>query len=120
MLDWELARVSDPLFDVGYVSIPYVGGKLIDQPSTLLDGVAEPEWFYQEYEQRTGYTIEEYALDYWTALAIFSMITILQTGLSRFEAGESDVMDHAWIQYPLPGLFEDLVEILRKHVNERS
>jgi len=102
VLDWELARVSDSLYDIGYLNTPYIAGKIIDELTPLLDGVAEPEWFYREYEQRIGREIDEYALDYWTALVIFSLITILQTGLSRFEAGESGDMDYAWIQYPSP------------------
>jgi aminoglycoside phosphotransferase (APT) family kinase protein len=123
VLDWELARVRDPLFDIGYIRMPFLASKIVDRPSPLLNGLAEHEWVYERYERLTGRTLDPFALDYWTAMALFSMVTIHLTGLHHFDAGEPLQMDHAWIhnawiQYTLPGFFEDIVDILRAHVDD--
>ena len=51
VLDWELARVGDPLYDLGYASLHYFAGKLIeptDRPE-LACSLLEREYLYDEY-----------------------------------------------------------------------
>jgi aminoglycoside phosphotransferase (APT) family kinase protein len=116
LLDWEMARLGDPMYDHGYSSMPYLAGKLIDEPTELVCAVADREWYYDRYEELTGRTVDRYAVEYWQAFAIFVMITILLTGVDRYDRGESDDVRQVWLQYPIPGLLEDLLEILRNHV----
>lgn len=116
LLDWEMARIGDPMFDLGYSSMPYLAGKLIDEPTDLVCALLEQEWYFERYEELTGRPIDRYAVDYWQAFAIFIMITILLTGVDRYRRGESDDVRQVWLQYPVPGLLEDLLGILREHV----
>lgn len=116
LLDWEMARLGDPMYDLGYSSMPYLAGKLIDQPTELACAVVERQWYYDRYEELTGRTVDRYAVEYWQAFSIFVMIAILLTGVDRYKHGESDDVRQVWLQYPVPGLLEDLLAILREHV----
>lgn len=116
LLDWEMARLGDPMYDLGYSSMPYLAGKLIDERTDLVCAVVERDWYYDRYKELTGRTVDRYAVRYWEAFSIFVMITILLTGVDRFDRGESDDVRQVWLQYPIPGLLEDLLAILREHV----
>jgi len=115
VLDWEMARVCDPHYDLGYSSMPYLAGKLIDRPTDLVCALLERDWYYDRYEEATGRTVDRYAVRYWEAFSIFVMITILLTGVDRYNKGESDDVRQVWLQYPIPGLLEDLLSIMRDH-----
>lgn len=117
VLDWEQARISDPMLDLGYSSMQYPAGKLIDPPTDLVCGLLEADWYYRKYEDLTGRTVDQYTIDYWTAFSIFMMITILLTGLDDFHSGESGEPGHAWLHYPLPSLFEDLIDVLQTRID---
>lgn len=115
VLDWEMARVGDPHYDLGYSSMPYLAGKLIDSPTDLACALIEREWYYNRYEELTDRTVDRYAVDYWCAFSMFVMITILLTGVDRYAKGESDDVRQVWLQYPIPGLLEDMLSIMREY-----
>lgn len=117
VLDWEMARVGDPHYDLGYSSMPYLAGKLIDKPTDLVCSLLERDWYYDRYEAVTGRSVDRYAVQYWEAFAIFAMITIVLTGLDRYNKGESDDVRQVWLQYPVPGLLEDMLAIMREHAD---
>jgi aminoglycoside phosphotransferase (APT) family kinase protein len=114
ILDWELARVGDPLFDLGYASTRYFAGKLIEpiERPELACSLFEREWFYEEYERRTGRTVDRERVRYWQAFSAFVMLTICCWGASQYDSGASDDVRDAWFQYPVPGLIEDILTIV--------
>lgn len=114
VLDWELARVGDPLFDLGYASTRYFAGKLVEpiERPELACSLFERDWFYDEYERRTGRTVDRERVRYWRAFSAFVMLTISCWGAYQFHEGISDDMRKAWFQYPIPGLIEDLLDII--------
>jgi aminoglycoside phosphotransferase (APT) family kinase protein len=116
VLDWELARVGDPLYDLGYASLRYFAGKLVEptERPELACGLLDREWFYEEYERRSGRPVDRERLRYWRAFAAFVMMTIGLSGVDRYRRGETDDVRSAWFQYIVPGLVEDMLAIVRE------
>lgn len=111
VLDWEFARAGDPLFDLGYASTRYFAGKLVNpiERPELACSLLEREWFYDEYERRTGRPVDRERVLYWQAFSAFVMLTICCWGANQYKTGESDDVRNAWFQYPIPGLIEDIL-----------
>ena len=116
VLDWELARIGDPLYDLGYASTYYFAGKLIEpiERSELACSLLDREWFYDEYERRSGRVVDRERVRYWRAFSAFVMMTIGLAGVHRFRTGETDDVRAAWFQYIVPGLVEDMLAIVRE------
>ena len=116
VLDWEFARAGDPLYDLGYASTYYFAGKLIEptERPELACSLLEREWFYDEYERRSGRRVDRDRVRYWRAFSAFVMLTIGLDGVRRFHEGETDDVRSAWFQYVVPGLVEDLLAIVRE------
>lgn len=116
VLDWELARVGDPLYDLGYASTKYFAGKLItpiERPE-LACSLMDRDWFYDEYSRRTGRAVDRDRVRYWRAFSSFVMMTISLSGVDRFRSGAAEDVRSAWFQYTVPGLVEDMVAIVRE------
>jgi len=111
VLDWEFARVGDPLYDLGYASTRYFSGKLIEptERPELASALVEREWFYDEYENRTGRRVDRDRVRYWQALSAFTMMTRGVAGAHRYQAEEANGVRSAWFQYIVPGHIEDLL-----------
>ncbi|MBQ0923553.1 phosphotransferase family protein [Saccharopolyspora endophytica] len=94
VLDWELATIGDPLFDVGYflASWPVEGGPLT--PTEEL-GVAAFESGYptraelaERYASATGRDLS--GLDWYTALALWKLAVLYEYGRRRAVEGVGD------------------------------
>jgi aminoglycoside phosphotransferase (APT) family kinase protein len=116
VLDWELARVGDPMYDLGYASTYYFAGKLINpiERPELACSLLEREWFYDQYEKRTGREVDRDRVRYWRAFSAFVMMTISLAGVHRFREGQANDVRSAWFQYTVPGLVEDQLAIARE------
>lgn len=116
VLDWELSRCGDPLYDLGYASTFYFAGKLVDpiERPELACSLLEREWFYDEYERLTGRHVDRTRVRYWRTFSAFVMMTIGLDGVRRFHNGETDDVRNAWFQYIVPGLVEDILDIVRE------
>ena len=114
VVDWEVARLGDPLYDVGFTSSQYFAGKLIEpiERPELVCALLEHEWFYDEYEARTGITVDRHRVRYWRAWGAFTTALIFLAGARKYVEGRSDDVRSAWFQYPVPGLLEEIAEII--------
>jgi len=115
LLDWELSRCGDPMFDLGYASTRYFAGKLhkpIERPE-LACALLERDWFYDEYEARAGRTVDSERIMYWRAIGAFAMLAMAMNRASKFESEETETVESAWLQYIFPGLIEDILDIFR-------
>ncbi|WP_226482712.1 phosphotransferase family protein [Natrinema amylolyticum] len=114
VLDWEMSAIGDPMFDVAYSSLRYFAGKLVEptERPNLAGAVVDREWFYDEYEKRTGRTIDPDRLRYWRVFGAFRMMNSGIGGAYRFHTGESDDVRSAWFQYIVPGLIEDMLDLI--------
>jgi aminoglycoside phosphotransferase (APT) family kinase protein len=120
LLDWELTRVSDPLFDVAYMCIPYLSGKFFSPGSPLALGLVPLDWLVKEYERRRGREIEPGTFRFWRVLATLSLLLIIDTGVSAFETGAVCDVRSAWLRFVEPVLHEDLLELLGRPRSPRT
>lgn len=115
VLDWEFGAAGDPLFDLGYASTRYYAGKLtseIERPE-LACALLERDWFYDEYEKRTGRVVDRDRVQFWRVLSLALIVTMCTGGMRRYHDGESDDVRNVWFQYMLPGLLEDMLDHVR-------
>jgi aminoglycoside phosphotransferase (APT) family kinase protein len=94
VLDWELATLGDPLFDVGYflASVPEAGQGLTptEELGTALleDGYPTRSELAQRYAERTGRDLSQ--LDWYSALALWKLAVLYEYGRRRAVRGEGD------------------------------
>jgi aminoglycoside phosphotransferase (APT) family kinase protein len=114
VLDWELAYIGDPRFDLGYMSLPYSAGRFVspDTQSPLLGAVAEREWLDRRYEAATGEPVDRAVVDLYAALGALMLFSIMGTGLALYAAGESTDIRAAWSRFVFPGLRADLAALI--------
>ena len=91
VLDWELATLGDPLFDVGYflASVPERGGMLTPTEelgvAMLESGYPTREELAGRYAERTGASLAN--LDWYTALALWKLAVLYEYGRRRAVRG---------------------------------
>jgi len=114
VVDWEVSRLGDPLYDVGFTSSQYFAGKLIEpiERPDLVCALLDREWFYDEYEARTGIKVDMHRVRYWRAWGAFTTALIFLAGAEKYQDGRSDDVRSVWFQYPVPGLLEEVAEII--------
>lgn len=113
VLDWELAYIGDPRFDLGYMSLPYSAGRFVGAGSPLLGAVAERAWLDHRYEAITGAPIDRAVVNVYAAIGALMLFSIMGTGLALYAAGESTDIRAAWSRFVFPGLRADLAELMR-------
>lgn len=113
VMDWELSYLGDPRFDLGYVGLDYLAGSFVRRGSELLCAVADRDWFYAEYERRTGRPVDREVVRTYAALGALALLTILHTGVRMYSDGRTDDARLAWTHYAIPGLRLELTKIMR-------
>lgn len=93
VLDWELATLGDPLFDLGYflASVPEDAPYNPTQElglAMLEDGFPSREEVAQRYAARTGASLAN--LDWYTALALWKLAVLYEYGHRRAVRGVGD------------------------------
>lgn len=104
VLDWELATLGDPLFDLGYFlsSVPDPASALTPTEelgtAMLEDGYPTRRELAQRYAERTGADLG--ALDWHTALALWKLAVLYEYGRRRAVRGVGDdyYRDQALVQ----------------------
>ena len=84
LLDWELARLGDPLDDVGWFTTP------LYRREHFIEGAWEVQDFIAEYERATGEKVDTEALRFWQVMAMFRLSIMALTGVQSFRKGLSD------------------------------
>lgn len=112
ILDWELAHVGDPRFDLGYMALDYHAGKFTSPGSPLLNAVAEEGWFYSRYTELSGRPVDAAVVSTFTALGGLMLFAIMTTGLRVYARGETNDIRMAWTRFVLPGLRQDLSRLM--------
>jgi aminoglycoside phosphotransferase (APT) family kinase protein len=94
VLDWELATLGDPLFDVGYflASVPEPGEPLTPTAelgtAMLEEGFPSRAELTERYAARTGRDLS--GLDWYTALALWKLAVLYEYGHRRAKKGVGD------------------------------
>ncbi|SNT11777.1 Predicted kinase, aminoglycoside phosphotransferase (APT) family [Rhodococcoides kyotonense] len=107
VLDWELATIGDPLFDVGYflASYPVAGEPLTPTAelgiAVLEDGYPTRDEIAQRYSAVTGADLGN--IDWYTALALWKLAVLYEYGRRRADRGVGD------LYYKDPALVESFL-----------
>lgn len=94
VLDWELATIGDPLFDLGYflASYPVPGEQLTPTQAmgtaTLEGGYPTREELVERYAEDTGADLTH--LQWYTVLALWKLAVLYEYGRRRAEEGVGD------------------------------
>lgn len=112
ILDWELAFVGDPRFDLGYVSLEYQAGKFTTPGSRLLGSVADREWFFERYAELTGRPVDPEVVRTFAVLGGLMLFAIMTTGLRVYASGQTTDIRMAWTRFALVGIRQDLVRLM--------
>jgi aminoglycoside phosphotransferase (APT) family kinase protein len=112
VIDWELAYLGDPRFDIGYAAMPYYAGKFVHDGSRLVGAFAAHDWFVAEYERLRGVEVDREAVRTYTVQGILQLITIIGIGLRHVADGRSDDPRMAWNRFVVPGLRQDMVRLM--------
>lgn len=108
VLDWELATIGDPLFDVGYflASVPVANSPLTptqEMGTAMLEaGYPTRAELADRYARRTGRDLSN--LDWYTALAQWKLAVLYEYGRRRAVGGAGDPY------YTDPGLVRSFLE----------
>jgi aminoglycoside phosphotransferase (APT) family kinase protein len=87
ILDWELVHLGDPHEDLGWASLPmYMGG------SKLICRLAEPNWFYERYEEKVGFPVSQASVRYYRALSLLKLAATHMAAARCFEEGRFNDM----------------------------
>ncbi|GAA1651715.1 phosphotransferase family protein [Georgenia ruanii] len=85
LLDWELARLGDPVDDLGWYTCS------IYRREHFLPGRWEPEGFLDRYALAAGLgKVDRDRLHFWQVMATFRLAVIALTGVGNFLAGSTD------------------------------
>jgi aminoglycoside phosphotransferase (APT) family kinase protein len=94
VLDWELATIGDPLFDLGYFLASYpVPGEPLTPTGAMGTAVLEPGYpsrdeLAQRYADATGCDLAN--LSWYTTLALWKLAVLYEYGRRRAAAGHGD------------------------------
>ena len=113
IVDWELAYLGDPRYDLGYVSLAYLAGKFVEPGSALLGAVADRDWFFASYERLHATSVDREVVRTYAGLGAFALICILLTGIRSYFEGRTTDIRMAWNRYSVPGLRQDLIRLMQ-------
>ena len=105
ILDWERARIGDPVEELAYATLPY----LLSTGAAV--GTLDPEAFLRRHAEGTGFTIDPEALFFWQvvhhALYVFYFTLLIEGARQR---GAEALQNEEATQCPLIGQLLDLIE----------
>ncbi|HJZ37306.1 MAG TPA: phosphotransferase family protein [Solirubrobacterales bacterium] len=113
ILDWEIAYLGDPRYDLGYISLEYEAGRFTRPGSPLLGSVADREWFFDQYEARSGRPVDREVVRTYAVLADLMLTAILTTGIRMYVDGRSTDVRMVWTRFALAALRQELTELMR-------
>jgi aminoglycoside phosphotransferase (APT) family kinase protein len=105
ILDWERARIGDPVEELAYATLPY----LLSTGAAV--GALDPEAFVRRYAEGAGFEIDSEALFFWRVVhhALYAFYFMLLIEGARQRGGEALQHEEA-TQRPRIGELLDLIE----------
>jgi aminoglycoside phosphotransferase (APT) family kinase protein len=107
VFDWELAHISDPVFDLAYCGLRLYRGR-----SPLLSHLLTAEEMFAAYTERTGLMVEADVFRFWTVLGYARALTQYVRAVSVFADGRSDDVRLAAMSHQSLHLLKFLAEEL--------
>ncbi len=116
ILDWEMARIGDPHFDLAWAAHPAYGGLAEDGRTHLVGGFMPEGEFLARWEAATGRAVDRAVLHYYKVFRSWLQgVIALGTGwrVARYGRTHQDALV-AWIVGIGPRLLADLAVLLEK------
>ena len=112
VLDWELAYLGDPRFDLGYLALVYSAGKLFKSGSLLMGAFAERQWFWDRYAALTGTAVDPEAVLTFSVLSALMLVANLSSGVHTFARRGANDLRMLWSRLPIMSIREDLIHMM--------
>lgn len=112
VLDWELAYLGDPRFDLGYLALAYSAGKLFTAGSELMGGFADRQWFWDQYSALTGTPVEPDVILTFSVVSVLMLVANLSAGVHTFVKRGVGDLRMLWSRLPIMSLRQDLVHMM--------
>lgn len=97
VLDWELQVLGDPMYDVAYVL-----SDLNREGTELLSNLLDRDTFFRDYEDATGWAIDEDACRYYDALYAMRSVAFWMSASGLYASGRSDDLRLARTAWSVP------------------
>jgi aminoglycoside phosphotransferase (APT) family kinase protein len=111
VLDWEFARWSDPMEDIGWFCAKcWRFGNVAAEAG----GIGEREDFYRGYERESGQTIDRSAVPYWEAMAHTAWAVIAIQQAERHCSGQESSLLLALTGHIVPELEWEILDMTEK------
>jgi aminoglycoside phosphotransferase (APT) family kinase protein len=101
VLDWELQMLGDPMFDVTYVL-----SDLNREDTELLSNLVDRDAFYRDYEDLTGYRIDDALCRYYEALYQMRTVAFWMSSSGLYATGRSQDIRMARTAWSVPMILE--------------
>lgn len=101
VLDWELQVLGDPMYDVAYVL-----SDLNREGTPLLSNLVERDAFFRDYEQQTGFAIDEARCRYYNALYAMRSVAFWMSASGLYASGRNDDIRLARTAWSVPVVLE--------------
>jgi aminoglycoside phosphotransferase (APT) family kinase protein len=112
LLDWELAYIGDPRFDLGYLALERLAGKHLRPVTSLLNAFADEDWFFAEYGRRSGQPVDREVVRTFSVLGIMMLLSTHYMGIWMYANGRSKDFRLAWNRFGAIGLRQDLAHLM--------
>ena len=112
VLDWELAYLGDPRFDLGYLALAYSAGKLFKSGSPLMGSFAERGWFWQNYTALSGSPVDPDVIATFSVLSALMLVTNLSSGVHAFARRGVKDLRLLWGRLPIMSIRQDLTHLM--------
>ena len=112
VLDWELAYLGDPRFDLGYLALAYSAGKLFKSGSLLMGGFAERQWFWDRYAAMTQTSVDPDAVLTFSVLSALMLVANLSSGVHTFAGCGANDLRMLWSRLPIMSIRQDLTHMM--------
>lgn len=112
VLDWELAYLGDPRFDLGYLALAYSAGKLFKSGSPLMGAFAERQWFWDRYAALTETSVDPDVVLTFSVLSALMLVTNLTSGVHTFARRGVNDLRMLWSRLPIMSIRQDLTHMM--------
>jgi aminoglycoside phosphotransferase (APT) family kinase protein len=112
LLDWELAYIGDVRFDLGYLALERLAGKHLRAQTTMMNAIAEHDWFLDEYSRLTGHPVDRDVVRTFSVLGIMMLLATHYQGIWMYANGHSTDFRLAWNRFGVIGLRQDLTRLM--------
>lgn len=119
VIDWELSRISDPMYDLGFTTVRYFAGgsnQAIARPG-LASALVDREWLYTKYEEQSNRSVDRGRVRYWRIFVLF-LITAENLAQARGIKSTTTPSSRHRKDDALPELISNLSQLIGSEIDD--